>query len=129
MNDRIDESRLPSAGWLAFGIVMGLAGGLLIAAGPGRVQLERARSRTLELTAGKPVQRARAVAARVRNAGSDPNHPVRKLIERGANMSLRGASALTVRAAPEVARSPLEGNGDLQRERVTKPRPSLASTP
>jgi hypothetical protein len=85
-------------GWFVLGGLIGLAAGAYIASGPGRSQVDSIRSKTIELSASEPVQRAKDAAQRARQAVSDPDHPVGKAIQDGVAAAKRKREELEAAA-------------------------------
>jgi hypothetical protein len=89
-------------GWFILGGLVGLAAGAYIASGPGRSQVDSLRSKTIELSASEPVQKAKAVAQRARVAVTDPDNPVGKAIQDGVAAAKRRREELEAAAARKI---------------------------
>jgi hypothetical protein len=85
-------------GWFIFGGLVGLAAGIYIASGPGREQVDSLKSRTIELSASEPVQRARSAAQKARQMVTDAEHPVGKAIQDGVAAARRKRDELEAAA-------------------------------
>jgi hypothetical protein len=89
-------------GWFILGGLIGLVAGAYIASGPGRGQVDRVRSKTIELSGSEPVQKAREVAQRAREMVTDPDHPVGKAIQDGVAAAKRKREELESAAARKM---------------------------
>jgi hypothetical protein len=89
-------------GWFILGGLIGLVAGAYIASGPGRGQVDRVRSKTIELSSSEPVQKAREVAQRAREMVTDPDHPVGKAIQDGVAAAKRKRDELESAAARKM---------------------------
>jgi hypothetical protein len=89
-------------GWFILGGLIGLVAGAYIASGPGRGQVDRVRSKTIELSGSEPVQKAREVAQRARDMVTDPDHPVGKAIQDGVAAAKRKREELESAAARKM---------------------------
>jgi len=89
-------------GWFILGGLIGLVAGAYIASGPGRGQVDRVRSKTIELSGSEPVQKAREVAQRAREMVTDPDHPVGKAIQDGVAAAKRKREELESAAARKL---------------------------
>jgi hypothetical protein len=89
-------------GWFILGGLIGLVAGAYIASGPGRGQVDRVRSKTIELSGSEPVQRAREVAQRAKEMVTDPDHPVGKAIQDGVAAAKRKREELESAAARKM---------------------------
>jgi hypothetical protein len=89
-------------GWFILGGLLGLAAGAYIASGPGRSQVDSLRSKTIELSASEPVQRAKDAAQKARDMISDPEHPVGKAIQDGVAAAKRKREELESAATRKV---------------------------
>jgi hypothetical protein len=89
-------------GWFILGGLIGLVAGAYIASGPGRGQVDRVRSKTIELSGSEPVQKAREVAQRAREMVTDPEHPVGKAIQDGVAAAKRKREELESAAARKM---------------------------
>jgi hypothetical protein len=89
-------------GWFILGGLIGLAAGAYIASGPGRSQVDSLRSKTIELSASEPVQRAKEAAQRAKDIVSDPEHPVGKAIQDGVAAAKRKREELEAGAARKM---------------------------
>jgi hypothetical protein len=89
-------------GWFILGGLIGLVAGAYIASGPGRGQVDRVRSKTIELSSSEPVQKAREVAHRAREMVTDPDHPVGKAIQDGVAAAKRKREELESAAARKM---------------------------
>ena len=89
-------------GWFILGGLIGLVAGAYIASGPGRGQVDRVRSKTIELSSSEPVQKAREVAQRAREMVTDPDHPVGKAIQDGVAAAKRKREELESAAARKM---------------------------
>jgi hypothetical protein len=98
-------------GWFILGGLIGLVAGAYIASGPGRGQVDRVRSKTIELSGSEPVQKAREVAQRAREMVTDPDHPVGKAIQDGVAAAKRKRDELESAAARKM-RQPNGEEGD-----------------
>ncbi len=82
-----------------------ILGGLDIATGPGREQVEGLRSKTIELSGSETVQKARDAAQRARTMVTDPDHPVGKAIQDGVAAAKRKREELEATAARKMQRA------------------------
>ncbi|HLZ96259.1 MAG TPA: hypothetical protein VKT20_13100 [Candidatus Dormibacteraeota bacterium] len=89
-------------GWFLVGGILGLIAGAYIASGPGRGQVDSIRSKTIELGASEPVQRAKEAAQRARTMVTDPDHPVGKAIQDGVAAAKRRREELESAAARKM---------------------------
>jgi hypothetical protein len=89
-------------GWFIIGGLIGLAAGAYIASGPGKSQVDSLRSKTIELSASEPVQRAKDAAQRARQMVTDPDHPVGKAIQDGVAAAKRKREELESSAARKM---------------------------
>ena len=89
-------------GWFILGGLIGLVAGAYIASGPGRSQVDRVRSKTIELSGSEPVQKAREAAQRARDMVTDPDHPVGKAIQDGVAAAKRKREELESAAARKM---------------------------
>jgi hypothetical protein len=89
-------------GWFILGGLIGLVAGAYIASGPGRGQVDRVRSKTIELSGSEPVQKAREVAQRAKEMVTDPDHPVGKAIQDGVAAAKRKREELESAAARKM---------------------------
>ena len=81
-------------GWFLFGGIVGLVAGAYIASGPGRDHVDSIRSKTIELTGGEPIQKAKDVAQKARDMVTDSEHPVGRAIQDGIAAAKRRRSEL-----------------------------------
>jgi hypothetical protein len=98
-------------GWFLLGGVIGLIAGAYIASGPGRGQVDRVRSKTIELSSSEPVQRAKDAAQRARNIVTDPDHPVGKAIQDGVAAAKRRREELEAAATRKIQQATNGGAG------------------
>src|SRR5712692_7068740 len=89
-------------GWFILGGLIGFAAGAYVASGPGRGQVDNLRTKTIELTASEPVQRAKQAAQRAREMVTDPDHPVGKAIQDGVAAAKRRREELEAAAMRRV---------------------------
>jgi hypothetical protein len=89
-------------GWFILGGVIGLVAGAYIASGPGRGQVDRVRSKTIELSGSEPVQKAKEAAQKARQMVTDPDHPVGKAIQDGVAAAKRKREELEAAAARKM---------------------------
>ena len=73
-----------------------------------RSQVDSLRSKTIELSGSEPVQRAKDVAQRARQAVSDPEHPVGKAIQDGVAAAKRKREELEASAMRKM-QQPADG--------------------
>ncbi len=92
-------------GWFLLGGLVGLIAGAYIASGPGRGQVDQIRSKTIELGASEPVQRARDAAQRARTMVTDPDHPVGKAIQDGVAAAKRRREELETAARTRMGQA------------------------
>jgi len=92
-------------GWFLLGGLAGLIAGAYIASGPGRGQVDNIRSKTIELGASEPVQRARDAAQRAKSAVTDPDHPVGKAIQDGVAAAKRRREELETAARTRMGQT------------------------
>jgi hypothetical protein len=92
-------------GWFILGGLVGLAAGAYIASGPGRGHVDNLRSKTIELGGSQPVQRAKQVAQRAKEAVTDPDNPVGKAIQDGVAAARRRREELESAAARKVSQA------------------------
>jgi hypothetical protein len=85
-------------GWFILGGLIGLAAGAYIASGPGREQVDKVRSKTIELSGSEPVLRAKDAAQRARQMVTDPDRPVGKAIQDGVAAAKRKREELEATA-------------------------------
>ncbi len=98
-------------GWFILGGLIGFAAGAYVASGPGRGQVDNLRTKTIELTASEPVQRAKQAAQRAREMVTDPDHPVGKAIQDGVAAAKRRREELEAAAARKLGEV-INGDGD-----------------
>ena len=98
-------------GWFLLGGLIGLIAGAYIASGPGRGQVDKVRSKTIELSSSEPVQRAKDAAQRARNIVTDPDHPVGKAIQDGVAAAKRRREELEAAASRKVQQATNGGTG------------------
>lgn len=96
-------------GWFLFGGIVGLVAGAYIASGPGRGQVDSIRSKTIELTGGEPMARAKDVAQKAKEMISDSEHPVGRAIQDGIAAAKRRRAELE--DAATKAQATLKKNG------------------
>jgi|SRR5579859_1845991 len=96
-------------GWFLIGGIVGLVAGAYIASGPGRGQVDSIRTKTIELTGGEPIQKARDVAQKARDMVSDTEHPVGRAIQNGIAAAKRRRAELEDAALK--AQAPAKTNG------------------
>lgn len=98
-------------GWFLLGGLIGLIAGAYIASGPGRGQVDKVRSKTIELGTSEPVQRAKDAAQRARNIVTDPDHPVGKAIQDGVAAAKRRREELEAAASRKMQQATNGGTG------------------
>jgi hypothetical protein len=98
-------------GWFLLGGLIGLIAGAYIASGPGRGQVDKVRSKTIELSSSEPVQRAKDAAQRARSMVTDPDHPVGKAIQDGVAAAKRRREELEAAASRKIQQATNGGTG------------------
>ena len=98
-------------GWFLLGGLIGLIAGAYIASGPGRGQVDKVRSKTIELSSSEPVQRAKDAAQRARSIVTDPDHPVGKAIQDGVAAAKRRREELEAAASRKIQQATNGGTG------------------
>ena len=83
-------------GWFVVGGLLGFLAGAYVASGPGRDHVELLKTKTVELTGGEPVQKAKDAARKI---VSDPEHPVGRAIQEGIAAAKRKRGELEDAAA------------------------------
>jgi hypothetical protein len=110
MADGATAAVADSAGFFSAALI-GLIAGAYIASGPGRGQVDRVRSKTIELSSSETVQRARDAAQRARNIVTDPDHPVGKAIQDGVAAAKRRREELEAAASRKIQQATNGGTG------------------
>ncbi|HUZ89294.1 MAG TPA: hypothetical protein VMU49_05650 [Candidatus Acidoferrales bacterium] len=95
---------------LVLGAALGVIAGAYLASGPAREEVDRLRSRTIELTSNPEQlrERARAAAGSARSAVKNPEEQVRRAIHEGVAAARRRRARLETEIGPSGAQ---EGDG------------------